>query len=61
MQRYRSTDSADAASQFWDRSCPVRKNCPMVPGSRYPSGSPSTMTPTRPSTSPAQNRSGRSV
>ena len=33
----------------------------MVPGTRYPNGSPSIRMPARPSAKPAQNRSGRSV
>ncbi len=61
IHTYRSTDKAPANAQLVLRSCPVRKKLSRVAGNSHPMGIPSTITPTRPSASPAQKRSGRSV
>ena len=61
MHRYRSTSRAEAAIQLRALSWGLRKNSLNPAGSSQPMGRPSTSTPTRPSSSPAENRSGRSV
>ena len=61
IHTYRRTDRAPATAQLVLRSWPVRKKLSRVAGNSQPMGMPSTRTPTRPSASPVQNRSGRSV
>ncbi len=61
MHTYRRTDSAPATAQLVLRSWPVRKKLSRVAGNSHPMGMPSTITPTRPSASPVQKRSGLSV
>ena len=60
-QNHRITFRAEAAIQWKARSWPVLKNWSMVPGSIQAKGSPSAISPTRPSSRAWQNRSGRWV